>query len=447
MKRKYNTAALKRMVLTRLAEHILNDKTDRDFNMLPINMGDELNQVYRCCRYKDRAILKYRLMAGLGFPVENEVDELYSPAEYLKDAEKRSKAPEGTMTVISEACSSCHGSEYYISEICRGCVARPCETNCPKEAVTVKNGRSVIDQTKCIKCGKCAQACPYGAVLKLPVPCEEACPVDAVSKDENNHEIIDYDKCISCGKCMTACPFGAITDISHLADVLFHLKRGTPLAALYAPSIAGQLPGTLRQINQGLKTAGFTRVFEVASGAEQTAVMEGRELTGRLKEDAKAMTTSCCPVWVETVKRHLPELQGWLSETPSPMAITAVRVKEQDKNRKTVFIGPCTGKKTEASGSDDIDYVLSFEELGTLFIAAGIDILEMDEIEADTLSALQPPRRGGANFPHEPGHFKSGASDPERPIRHSHPLRQRSGSKADTPHQDMGEGQNTGEFY
>lgn len=45
-------------------------------------------------------------------------------------------------------------------------------------------------------------------------PCIAACPVDALSKDENTDAIIvDHDTCILCGQCVEACPYDAIKDI------------------------------------------------------------------------------------------------------------------------------------------------------------------------------------------------------------------------------------------
>jgi len=45
----------------------------------------------------------------------------------------------------------------------------------------------------------CAQCDDY--------PCVEACPVDALSVDENTSAVIvDREKCISCGDCINACP-------------------------------------------------------------------------------------------------------------------------------------------------------------------------------------------------------------------------------------------------
>jgi carbon-monoxide dehydrogenase iron sulfur subunit len=49
-------------------------------------------------------------------------------------------------------------------------------------------------------------------------PCAAACPMDALSKDEELGLVrLDYDLCVGCEECVTACPFGgmrvdAVTD-------------------------------------------------------------------------------------------------------------------------------------------------------------------------------------------------------------------------------------------
>ena len=43
-----------------------------------------------------------------------------------------------TSCVIDEACSACVQINYEITNLCRGCTARSCQTNCPKKAVHVK---------------------------------------------------------------------------------------------------------------------------------------------------------------------------------------------------------------------------------------------------------------------------------------------------------------------
>ena len=56
-------------------------------------------------------------------------------------------------------------------------------------------------------------------IVYTPVPCEDVCPVKAISKDAEGVEHIDKEKCIYCGKCMQACPYGAIMERSKIIDI------------------------------------------------------------------------------------------------------------------------------------------------------------------------------------------------------------------------------------
>lgn len=106
---------------------------------------------------------------------------------------------------------------------------------CPKDAISLVQGKSVIDQTKCIKCGKCADECPYGAILRIERPCAEACGMDAIGSDELGRAKIDYDKCVSCGMCLVNCPFGAISDKSQIFLLIQAIKRGDKVWPLWPP--------------------------------------------------------------------------------------------------------------------------------------------------------------------------------------------------------------------
>ncbi|MDR1272817.1 MAG: 4Fe-4S binding protein [Clostridiales Family XIII bacterium] len=54
---------------------------------------------------------------------------------------------------------------FTITDSCAGCTL--CSRQCPVDAISgERQGQHVIDQEKCIKCGKCEESCNFGAVLR-----------------------------------------------------------------------------------------------------------------------------------------------------------------------------------------------------------------------------------------------------------------------------------------
>ena len=372
---------LRKEILIRTARAFFTPEPDDALNRIPLEMRPKKSDSSRCCIYKDRAVLKYRSMAALGFSVEDETDELKPVSEYYKEALERKAPAKPKLTVIDVACSACVQTRYQATDACRGCLARSCEAVCPKGAIAFRNGKAELDPAKCVNCGLCMKACPYHAIIRIPIPCEEACPVGAITKDEETgREVIDPEKCIYCGKCLRECPFAAITDLSQIIDVLQAIKGGNAVA-MVAPSFTGQLPGTLPQLVTALKQMGFADVVEVADGADETARHESAEWCEKMSEGIAFMTTSCCPAYIEAAEKHVPEIKPFISDTPTPMAYTAAAVRRADAEAITVFIGPCIAKRVEAARNPAVDYVLTFEELGAMLVGADIDVLECEETE------------------------------------------------------------------
>ena len=52
------------------------------------------------------------------------------------------------------------------SELCRGCNKCLVALHCPSKAVSVIDGKAVVDAAKCTKCGVCVGKCPFGAAPK-----------------------------------------------------------------------------------------------------------------------------------------------------------------------------------------------------------------------------------------------------------------------------------------
>lgn len=59
-------------------------------------------------------------------------------------------------------------------DLCRGCKRCAIAEGCPSRAVSVADGKAVIDDSKCTKCGVCIGKCPFGAA---PKEAESACRI------------------------------------------------------------------------------------------------------------------------------------------------------------------------------------------------------------------------------------------------------------------------------
>lgn len=367
---------LVRKIVQRFSEGTLIETIDRiPLEMSPRDKGPER----RCCIYKERAVTRYKLMPILGIGVEEETDELTPISAYAQKALDREKPTGKILTVVDEACTSCVKANYVVTNLCRGCVASPCIMNCPVNAIRFnKKGAAEIKSEACINCGKCKEACPYHSIVYVPIPCEEACPVGAITKDERGIEQIDEDKCIFCGRCLNACPFGSIYEVSHLVDVLKAIHQEQKTIAMVAPALFAQYDCHPGQVFEAIKKVGFSEVIEVAKGAEITATKETEELKERLHEGAPFMTTSCCPSYVELTRKKLPELAPFVSHTRSPMHYTAEIARRENPDAKLVFIGPCVAKRKEGIDDEYVDFVLSFEEMDTIFEGLNISVKDFE---------------------------------------------------------------------
>ncbi len=103
----------------------------------------------------------------------------------------------------------------------------------------------------------------------------------------------------------------------------------------------------------------------------------------------KWKTTSCCPAFVQYVKKAFPDLFSHVSNTVSPMIAAARLIKSMDEEAKIVFIGPCTAKKMEIKQEDlkdAVDLVITFEELAAMLDAMNINLEECDDKALDNAS-------------------------------------------------------------
>ena len=372
----------KRELLIRIVKLLKEDNLVDGIKYVPVEMRPKNKKSIHCCVHKDRYILKHKIISILGFEITDEEIDLIPLSDFAKKSLENKNVKENILSVVHEACSACMSSQYFVTNMCRGCEGRPCMMNCPKNAISFKGGKATISQEDCVSCGLCQKVCPYRAIVYTPVPCEDACPVKAITKQEDGTEEIDKDKCIYCGKCMQACPYGAIMERCKVIDI--HKSLTDPnkkTIAIPAPALYGQFNTTPGKILSAIKKIGFDEVLEVAQGAEETSRHESEELIERMEEGKPFMTTSCCPAYVGWVDKHAQSLKPYVSETHSPMVYAARQAKQMYPDANVVFIGPCLAKRYEAEFVDEVDYIMSFEELGAFLVAHNISVEDCEEME------------------------------------------------------------------
>ena len=383
---KSNKTSLRHMVFTEIARFAYNDGTKEDFEQLPFKMLPSEHNKYRSNIFLERAILGERLRTTMGM--------VYRPASQggpLSDGIENADTNEHYYTpplinVIKFACNSCPEKRGMVTNGCQGCLEHPCVEVCPKNAISMVKGKSVIDEEKCIKCGKCVSACPYSAIIKQERPCTLACGAGAIKSDEFGRATIDQDKCVSCGQCLVSCPFGAIVDKSQIYQCIKAINNGEKVYVALAPAFVGQF-GTdedSKKVRGLFKRLGFRDAREVSIGADMCTVAEARDFLDEVPDKLDFMATSCCPAWAAFAKKNFPEFTPNISMALTPMVLTARMIKKRHQGCKVAFVGPCAAKKLEAmrrSIRSDVDFVLTFEEVAGMMEAKGVTMDDITEAE------------------------------------------------------------------
>jgi NADH-quinone oxidoreductase subunit G len=260
----------------------------------------------------------------------------------------------------------------------------------------------VRDPGKCILCGDCVRFCEEVQGIGAIGFCGRGAAATVTppfGKGLGNVE------CVNCGGCATVCPTGAITPRDETAPVwkLLHDPSKTVIAQI-APAVRvalGEMFGmeagevVTGKIVAALKRLGFSYVFDTAFAADLTAIEEAHEVLSIVKRGGPVfpLITSCCPAWVKKAEYFDSDIHDHLSSCRSPQqmfgavarSILAPSLGIERKNMTVVSIMPCTAKKFEAArpefavdGIQDVEYVLTTQELGHMIAEAG---LQFDRLE------------------------------------------------------------------
>lgn len=220
--------------------------------------------------------------------------------------------------------------------------------------------------------------------------CLDSCIFDALTRDEKGNLRIDPEKCVGCEECIRRCERHNLTASKDILPALAAVRTGeAPVYAMIAPAFVSQFdarvtPGRLRS---AFKALGFRGMVEVAVFADLLTLKEALEFD-RSIQDARdfQLTSCCCPMWIAMIRKVYRQLMPHVPGAVSPMIACARTIKALHPEAKTVFVGPCLAKKAEAREPDllgDVDFVLTFQEMQSIFDFARIDPAALPEDERD----------------------------------------------------------------
>lgn len=256
---------------------------------------------------------------------------------------------------------------------------------------------------KCIKCMRCVQICDnIQGMHVLDVVNTGSRTTVNIAKNKTIQET----KCTLCGQCVVNCPVGALRERDDVGYVLDAVENEDIITVVQiAPAVRtawGEGFGlskefaTAKRLVSALRKVGFDYIFDTTFSADLTIMEEGSELLHRLpeiKESGLPMFTSCCPGWVNFVKKEYPQYLERLSTAKSPQqmfgAVTksyyAEKLGVEPEKIFCVSIMPCLAKKDEITwdGRGDVDAVLTTREVERMLKSFFIKTEELQEEEFD----------------------------------------------------------------
>ena len=242
----------------------------------------------------------------------------------------------------------------------RGNIFDPVWKPVPKE---MSNPALVRDMTKCVRCGRCVEACQAIQTTNAIGFSGRSVDFKITTAFEKP---LSESPCVYCGQCVAVCPVGALyekDDTQRVWDAIddpdkFVIVQTAPAVRVAIGEEFGMERGAVAtgKMVAALRRLGFDKVFDTDFSADLTIMEEGYELLNRMKNGGSLpMITSCSPGWINFVEKNYPDLLDNVSSCKSPQQMFGAIAKTYYADKMgiprekmfVVSVMPCIAKKYE----------------------------------------------------------------------------------------------------
>ena len=285
----------------------------------------------------------------------------------------------------------------------RGNIFDPVWKPVPKE---MSNPALVRDMTKCVRCGRCVEACQAIQTTNAIGFSGRSVDFKITTAFEKP---LSESSCVYCGQCVAVCPVGSLyekDDTQRVWDAIddpdkFVIVQTAPAVRVAIGEEFGMERGAVAtgKMVAALRRLGFDKVFDTDFSADLTIMEEGYVLLNRMKNGGTLpMITSCSPGWINFVEKNYPDLLDNVSSCKSPQQMFGAIAKTYYADKMgiprekmfVVSVMPCIAKKYEcqrpemnSSGYQDVDVVLTTREFAKMIRMAGLSFDRLPEEEFD----------------------------------------------------------------
>jgi len=271
-----------------------------------------------------------------------------------------------------------------------------------RQPISENNGL-VRDMDKCVKCGRCVEACQEIQTVRA---------INSSRRSVNYRISTAYNQsyadspCVFCGQCETVCPVGAIYEHDQSAEAWAAINNvNCRTAAQISKTSCTELDNALGlqagTVSPGktataLKRLGFDKVYDSQFAIDLAASELCLELKDRVKNgDKKSLPiiSACSQSAIKFIRNFYPDLVDRLSPCRTPREIFGSLMKEEKTT--TVSIEPCISNKgiLKQQEARDVDITLTVKELAMMLRLAGTDFVSLPESPFDKAEHGEPDVR------------------------------------------------------